>query len=91
MNKFFLFLIPFAIVCCVPSRIRPDTVSVESERRWRECSFYVVDRQCGIFTEDDVRYECSVEQQAEYMSQSSGRQRQWLRAHGCPNYIIERF
>jgi hypothetical protein len=88
MNKLFLFLISFSIICCVPSTIRPETIDMERDRRWRECSFYVVDRECGMLTEDEVRYECSLELQATYISQTSGRQRSWLRSHGCPSHVI---
>ena len=88
MNKLFLFLIPFSLICCVPSTIRPETVDLERDRRWRDCSFYVVDSECGMITEDDIRYECSREFQANYISQPSSRQRRWLREHGCPSHVI---
>jgi len=88
MNKFILFLIPFSLICCVPSNIRPETVDLDRDGMWRSCNFYVTDHECGILSEPRLRYECSLEMQALYISQSPGRQRQWLRSHGCPSHAI---
>ena len=88
MKDILIYISAFIAVSCVPSTIRPDDIDLERDRRWNACSFYVVDRECGMLMEDEVRYECSLELQAAYMSQSSGRQRHWLRSHGCPSHVI---
>lgn len=89
MNKFISFLIPFSLVCCVPSTIRPDDLDFTRERRWRNCSFYVVDHDCGLYRDEETRNECELNAQADYLSQSSGRQRYWLRQHGCPSHVVD--
>ena len=88
MNKLISFIIPFSLVCCVPSAIRPDDIDLERDRRWRNCSFYVVDHNCGLYSDPETRDECAVEAQADYLSESPARQRLWLRQHGCPSHVV---
>ena len=54
MNKLISFIIPFSLVCCVPSAIRPDDIDLERDRRWRNCSFYVVDHNCGLYSDPET-------------------------------------
>ena len=84
-----IFALSFVIVSCVPSALRSETINLDRDRRWRNCSFYVTDHDCGLYSDEETRDECSIDAQAEYLSQSEGRQRYWLRQHGCPTHIID--
>lgn len=90
MNKLFLILIPLIITACAPSRTIPETVNIDRDRRWSRCSFYVEDHDCGMVREEEVRDECLLSAQAEYLAQSETRQPLWLRQHGCPSSAINR-
>lgn len=89
MNKFMIYFAAITAISCVPSAIRPDDIDLTRDRRWRNCSFYVTDHDCGLYSEEETRNECVLNAQANYLSQSSGRQRYWLRQHGCPSHIID--
>lgn len=88
MKNIIIYIAAFIAISCVPSTIHPEISDSERNQRWRACSFYVIDHDCGMISEDNARYECSIEAEATYISQSSGRQRHWLRTHGCPSHII---
>ncbi len=90
MNRILSILIPFFIISCAPSQTMPETVNIDRDRRWSRCSFYIEDHECGTITDDEVRDECLLSAQAEYLAQSETRQRLWLRQHGCPNSAINR-
>lgn len=83
------YLAAIVVVACVPATIRPDNIDLVRDRRWRNCSFYVVDHDCGLVSDEETRNECAINAQADYLSQSSGRQRFWLRQHGCPSHVVD--
>lgn len=89
MKNFMIYFAIFATISCVPSTIRPDDIDLVRDRRWRNCSFYVVDHDCGLYRDEETRNECELNAQADYLSQSSGRQRYWLRQHGCPSHVVD--
>ena len=70
MNKFILPFFAFVIVSCVPSRITPETFNLDRDRRWRNCSFYIVDHDCGMIVNEETRDECALNAQADYLSES---------------------
>lgn len=88
-KKIISFCTAFIVVSCVPAAIRPDDIDLTRDRRWRNCSFYVVDHDCGLYSDPEIRDECAVDAQADYLAQSAGRQRLWLRQHGCPSHVVD--